>query len=69
VIETVAGVRRPWLGRNIAKAKNQYERGDGDHEDKKEKWWHHEKWIGLAARFLFNSGSDEGACNGRLGCA
>jgi hypothetical protein len=50
-------------------AMNQYERGDGEREEEKEKWWLHEKWLGLMARSLFNRGSDEGACNGLLGGA
>jgi hypothetical protein len=35
-------------------------RGDGDHEEEEEKWQQHEKWLGLMAGSLFNSGDDEG---------
>jgi hypothetical protein len=38
IIETSVGVRRPWLGRNFAQARNQGERGDGDREEEEEKW-------------------------------
>jgi hypothetical protein len=69
MIETDTDARQPWLGRSFAKAMNQYERGDGEREEEKEKWWLHEKWLGLMARSLFNRGSDEGACNGLLGGA
>jgi hypothetical protein len=62
-IETDAGARQPWLGRSFAKARNQYERGDGDHEEEEEKWWRHEKWLELMARSLFNSGGNEGSSN------
>jgi hypothetical protein len=54
------GARRPWLGRSFAKARNQGDRGDGDREEEEEKWQRREKWLGLMARSLFNSGSNEG---------
>jgi hypothetical protein len=37
MIETGVGVRRPWLGRRFAKARNQGGQGDGDHEEEEEK--------------------------------
>jgi hypothetical protein len=69
MIEIGAGVRRPWLGRSFTKVRNQCERGNGDHEEEEEKWWRREKWLGLIAGSLFNSGSNEGMCNGPPGCA
>jgi hypothetical protein len=60
MVETNAGARRPWLARGFAEAMNHYERGDGDREEEEEKWWRHEKWLGLMARSLFNSSNDEG---------
>jgi hypothetical protein len=69
MIETDAGVRCPWLGRSFAKAMNQYKRGVRDCEEEGEKWWRLEKWLGVTAKSLFNSGSDEQARNDPLGCA
>jgi hypothetical protein len=57
MIEIGADVKRSWLGRSFTKVRN---RGDEGHEEEEEKWWRHEKWLGLTAGSLFNSGSNEG---------
>jgi hypothetical protein len=60
MIETGVGVRRPWLGRRFAKARNQGGQGDGDHEEEEEKRRRREKLLGLMVGSLFNSSSNEG---------
>jgi hypothetical protein len=60
MLEIGAGVRRPWLGRGFTEARNQVERGGGDHEEEDEKWRWREKWLGLIAGSLCNSGGGEG---------
>jgi hypothetical protein len=69
MIETGAGVRRPWLGRSFAEAGNRVEQGDGDREEEDEKWRQREKWLGLTVGSLFNSGGNKGTRNGPPGCA
>jgi hypothetical protein len=39
MLETGAGVRQPWPGGGIAKARNRGERGDRDREEDDQKWW------------------------------
>jgi hypothetical protein len=58
MIETGVDARQPWLGRSFAKERNQCERG-GDRKEEEEKWRQCEKWLGLMARSLFNSGRNE----------
>jgi hypothetical protein len=54
------GARQPWLERRFAEARNHGERGGGDCEEEDEKWRRRDKWLGLIAGSLFNSGSGEG---------
>jgi hypothetical protein len=51
--KTGASARRPWLGRNFVTTRDRRERGGRDHEKEGEKWWRHEKWLGLIARCPF----------------
>jgi hypothetical protein len=53
-------VRQPWPGRGFTEARNQSERGDGDRKEEDVKWRRCEKWLGLTAGSLFNSGDGEG---------
>jgi hypothetical protein len=48
------------MGRRLTKARNQGGQGDGDRKEEEEKWQLCEKWLGLTAGSLFNSGSKEG---------
>jgi hypothetical protein len=44
----------------FSKARNRGEQGDGDREEEDEKWQQREKWLGLTAESIFNSGGGEG---------
>jgi hypothetical protein len=51
--ETSGGARQPWLRGSFAMMRNQYERGDKDHEEEGEKWRQREKWLGLMAIYPY----------------
>jgi hypothetical protein len=53
----------------LASVWNQYNRGDGDHDEGGEKWRRWKERLGLMGRSHFNNGSNEEACNSLLICA
>jgi Tfp pilus tip-associated adhesin PilY1 len=52
-LKQVGGARQPWLRGSFAMMRNQYERGDRDHEEEGEKWRQREKWLGLMAIYPY----------------
>jgi hypothetical protein len=60
MLETGMGAWQPWPGGGFTEVRNRGERGDGDLEEDNEKWRRCEKWLGLTAGSLFNSGGSVG---------